>query len=222
MAVKSAALIAVFGVIALLTSCAALNSKIEVHEPDLAHSIRRVVVCPGDIDKRVLSAYPRARQIITQVLVDQVRRQTDWAATVDSSQACHPTPGGSGDAILRYDVKGRVKRVSTTRTETEINIFAIVGLGELLEEVEVTAECDVLRMREISLKLVDVATAQPIAEWRRTSTSDPMVVRLPIWGAKLMTLTRDWMAPGVHALAEVTLAADTRSVRLPATRGLVL
>ena len=207
MALKPAALIAVLAVIASLTSCAARNSTIEVHEPDLAHSIRRVVVCPGNIDERILSVCPwpapRARQIVTQVLVDQVERETDWAATVDSGQECDPTPYGSVDAILRCEVKGHAEKRATTATKTQVNIFALVGLGKPLEVDEVTERWNELRVTEISLKLVNVATAQPIAEWRRTSTSSNlMVAKLPIWDAKFRALTSDWMAPGVHALAE--------------------
>ena len=114
MAFRSAALVAVLAVIASLTSCASLKGTIEVHEPKAARSIRRVVVCPGDIDEQILSACPwpasRARQIVAQVLADQVERETDWAATVGSDQPCHPTPGGSVDAILHCELKGHAEK----------------------------------------------------------------------------------------------------------------
>jgi hypothetical protein len=166
-----------------------------------------VVVCPGDIDEQILSACPwpasRARQIVAQVLADQVERETDWAATVDSDQPCHPTPGGFVDAILRCDLKGHAEKGTTTTTKTHVNIFALVGLGKPFEVTDVKERRNEIRVAEISLKLVNAATAQPIAEWTRTSTSSNlMVAKLPIWDAKFRELTSEWMSPGVHALVE--------------------
>ena len=205
MAVRSAALIAVLAVIASLASCAAFTTNLEVHEPDLAHSIRRVIVCPGDIDEGILSVCPwpasHARQIMAKTLAEQVERETHWSATVDSGRACHPTSGGAVDAILCCDVKGYARNASSTRTEKEFNIFGLVGLGEPFEEVEVTERWNELRVTVVWLKLVDAATAQPIAEWRRTSNSSNLIVaKLPIHEAKFRSLTCDSMAAGVRAL----------------------
>jgi len=208
---RSGALVAALAFATFLASCASLSSKVEIHEPEAAGSICGVVVCPGEIDAAVLSVWPNAQEIITQVLLDQIGKETEWSAVSDSGHICQPFHGSPFDAVLRCDIRGRIKESSITTTESRINVLAVFGLGEPVQEVEVTEEWEVLRIREISLQLLDVVTGEAVAVWTRTSTFESMAARLPIEDGRMEQLTADWVGPGVKALAEA--CRDSEALR---------
>ena len=210
MVARSAALGAALAFAAFLVSCASLGAKVEIYEPEVARSIRSVVVCPAAIDARVLAVCPNAQEIVTQVLLDQIEKGTEWSAVSDSGQICQPSRSSLFDAILRCDLRGRVKKSSITTTDTKINVLAVFGLGEPVQEVEVTEEWEALRIREISLQLLDVVTGEPIAVWTRTSTFQSMAARLPLEEGRMEQLTAGAIGPGVKALAEACRASEAR------------
>jgi hypothetical protein len=153
-----------------LVSCAAMGTRVRVHTPELAKSVRRVLLAPAVVDNGIRSECPVGGVVATAALREAIASRRLFEPVNADSAVANPAPtdselitvapGLGAEAVLRCSVVGQLAEI--TRGEHR-GLTIPMKPGTLSIGADTVWVTTVNRVGMIAeLELIDVASGRPV------------------------------------------------------------